>query len=375
MESLVIKEDLMTNYLEEAKQKYKHLFGYVCTSVPLELLDAAGIMPIRLRGIEALDTSLADSVVSKYNCPYIRCVLNIALEGKFDYLSGLVVTNNCDHARRQYDIWSYKVVKDRKDFFLGYISTPHKVSDHAKKWMRDEYELFKKKLEEFVGHKITEEQIKASIKKFNAARSILWKLQELRSEEKPRLTAKEFYSASIAYTQIPIEKFLEHASDLLESAQTRKPIEKYRSRLMLAGSVIDSSQFFDIFEEYNSNVAMDELCFGVRTCDRLIDETGDPLKALSKFYFEECKCPKMMDDTFQRRLVDIKQNVEKYKLDGVVLQRIEFCDLHGIANAMLKHKLEEDYKIPVLSIDKEYLSGDIARLKTRIEAFLERIER
>ena len=38
-------------------------------------------------------------------------------------------------------------------------------------------------------------------------------------------------------------------------------------------------------------------------------------------------------------------------------------------------KLEKDHHIPVLNIDKEYLPGDIARLKTRVEAFIERMER
>ena len=67
--------------------------------------------------------------------------------------------------------------------------------------------------------------------------------------------------------------------------------------------------------------------------------------------------------------------MKKHKINGVVLQRIEFCDLHGVANAMLKNMLEKEHHIPVLNIDKEYLPGDVARLKTRVEAFIERIER
>ncbi|MHA1786121.1 MAG: 2-hydroxyacyl-CoA dehydratase subunit D [Candidatus Helarchaeota archaeon] len=374
MESLVFKEDIFQSYINQAQKDKKPIFGYYCTSIPLELLDSGGILPVRIRGVGATDTSLADSVVSKYNCPFIRCTLNLALQHKFDYLSGLLITNNCDHCRRMYDVWNYKIIEDKKKFFLGYISNPHKVSENARKWINDEYNMFKEKLEEFIGRKITNEQLRESIKKFNEARQVLFQLHELRAESKPRLTSKEFYGAAIAYSQMPVEEFIPQAAELLERAQSRAPIEKYQSRLMLIGSVLDSPAFYDIFEEYNSTVVSDELCFGLRNCDRLVDEKGDPLKTLSKFYYEECRCPKMMDQ-FHVRLEGILEQVKKHEITGVVLQRIEFCDLHGVANAMLKNKLEKEYNIPVLNIDKEYLPGDVARLKTRVEAFIERIER
>ncbi len=371
---LVFEEDIFRSYIDKAKEDKKLIFGYYCTSIPVEILEAGNALPVRIRGVGATDTALADSIVSKYNCPFIRCTLNLALQDKFDYLNGLLITNNCDHCRRMYDVWDAKVIKDKPNFFMGYISNPHKVSDNARKWIADEYKLFKGKVEEFLGMKISNEQIKESIKKHNEARRILYKMHELRSEKKPRITSKEFYGASIASTQMPIDEFNQQASEMLERAQSRTPIEKYRSRLLLAGSIIDSPAFFEMFEEYNSAIVSDELCFGLRSCDRLVDETGDPLKALSKFYYEECKCPKMMDQ-FPTRLNGILEQVKKHDINGVVLQRIEFCDLHGTANALLKHKLEEEHHVPVLSIDKEYLPGDIARLKTRVEAFIERIER
>jgi len=371
---LVFEEDIFRSYIDKAKQENKLIFGYYCMSIPVELIDAGGVLPVRIRGVGASDTALADSIVSKYNCPFIRCTLNLALKGKFDYLNGLLITNNCDHCRRMFDVWSYKVIKDKENFFLGYISNPHKVSDNAKSWIADEYVLFKGKVEEFLGKKISNEQIKKSIKKYNEARQLLFKFHELRADKSPKVTGKEFYGVSIASTQMPINDFLQQASEMLERAQSRKPIETYQSRLLLAGSLIDSPAFFDMFEEYNSAVVSDELCFGLRGCDRMVDETGDPLKALSKFYYEECKCPKMMDQ-FSTRINGILEQVKKHDINGVVLQRIEFCDLHGTANALLKHKLEEEHHIPVLSIDKEYLPGDIARLKTRVEAFIERIER
>jgi benzoyl-CoA reductase/2-hydroxyglutaryl-CoA dehydratase subunit BcrC/BadD/HgdB len=52
----------------------------------------------------------------------------------------------------------------------------------------------------------------------------------------------------------------------------------------------------------------------------------------------------------------------------------KFCDLHGVDNVQLRLALEKE-DIPVLLIEKEYgAKADIGRLKTRVQAFLERIE-
>ena len=83
-------------------------------------------------------------------------------------------------------------------------------------------------------------------------------------------------------------------------------------------------------------------------------------------------CPRMMDDHI-RRLDFLKSEIKKAKIDGVLLQRINNCDLHGCDNMLFEHELKEQLGIPIFNIDRENYQADTTRLQTRIEAFLEMI--
>jgi benzoyl-CoA reductase/2-hydroxyglutaryl-CoA dehydratase subunit BcrC/BadD/HgdB len=79
-----------------------------------------------------------------------------------------------------------------------------------------------------------------------------------------------------------------------------------------------------------------------------------------------------MMDAHPTRLDFVKDQIAKAKVDGVILQRIEFCDIHGTDNMLFSHELEKE-SIPILNIDREYLMSDVARFKTRVEAFIEQL--
>ena len=79
----------------------------------------------------------------------------------------------------------------------------------------------------------------------------------------------------------------------------------------------------------------------------------------------------MMDDHL-RRLDFLKEEINRANVDGVLLQRINNCDLHGCDNMLFTHELKE-LDVPVLNIDREFYQSDTTRLQTRIEAFIEMI--
>jgi benzoyl-CoA reductase/2-hydroxyglutaryl-CoA dehydratase subunit BcrC/BadD/HgdB len=65
---------------------------------------------------------------------------------------------------------------------------------------------------------------------------------------------------------------------------------------------------------------------------------------------------------------------ERFKVDGVIFQKIRYCDLWG-GEAIYLEKTLKELNIPLLSIEREYRLSGVGQLKTRIQAFLERIER
>jgi benzoyl-CoA reductase/2-hydroxyglutaryl-CoA dehydratase subunit BcrC/BadD/HgdB len=74
------------------------------------------------------------------------------------------------------------------------------------------------------------------------------------------------------------------------------------------------------------------------------------------------------------RLGLLKKKITEASIDGVVLQNIRFCDLHGSENGLFERDLEAA-GTPCLRIEREY--GPLVekgRMKIRIDAFLERLE-
>jgi len=77
----------------------------------------------------------------------------------------------------------------------------------------------------------------------------------------------------------------------------------------------------------------------------------------------------MMED-FDRRLKTIIDTVKEYRVDGVVIQIIKFCDLWGVDSMPLVSALRKE-GIPVLKLEREYSLGGEGQLRTRVQAFIE----
>ena len=67
---------------------------------------------------------------------------------------------------------------------------------------------------------------------------------------------------------------------------------------------------------------------------------GDPIRSLAEHTFEKTLCPRMMEN-FDRRLQTIIETVKEYKVDGVVLEIIKFCDLWGVDSMPLVSALRK----------------------------------
>jgi benzoyl-CoA reductase/2-hydroxyglutaryl-CoA dehydratase subunit BcrC/BadD/HgdB len=61
-------------------------------------------------------------------------------------------------------------------------------------------------------------------------------------------------------------------------------------------------------------------------------------------------------------------------VDGVIGQRIVFCDLWAGEIYMLNDDLKEA-GIPFLKLDREYIMAGIGQVRTRVQAFLESMGR
>lgn len=365
---------LFNRYVKKWKDGGGKVVGYTCTYVPEEIIYAAGMLPFRLRGIEATSTSIGDTYYGPVICSFPKCVLQLAGEGKYKFLDGAVICNGCDSMRRLDECWR-KASEDYEGIlpsWFYYYGVPHKVAPYSLKWFVEETKRLIDSLEAHFGVKITDDDLKKAISVYNKGRTLLKRLDGLRIMDEVPISGADALAVIIAGTAIPRDEYNKLLEELFDELEESKERITGKKRLLLGGSVNDDVSLVELIEETDAIVVADTLCFGSRSYVDLIEEDGDPLVAICKRYLTHSFCPRMFG-YYKERFRFLKERAEKAKVDGVILQNIRFCDLHGSENGIFERDLEAA-GIPCMRMEREYGPlVETGRIKMRIDAFLERI--
>jgi benzoyl-CoA reductase subunit C len=361
--------------IETWKNAGKKVVGYTCSYVPAEIFDAADILPVRLRGIETEGMEIGDSYYGPFICSFPKCLLQLAGKGMFDFLDGAIITPGCDAMRRLDECWR-KAGEDYAGIvpsFFYYFDVPHKTMPHNMSWFITEIRNLIQKIETHFTVEITEAKLKAAIRKYNKGRSLLQAMEDLRTMDGGKITGTEAFAAVVAGTVMPRNEFNDAMETWLEALSHKKNVPDNKRRLMLLGSISDDIDLVELMEkETDAVVVAENLCFGIRHAGNQIPEDGDPVEALARHYLGGSICPRMFG-AYAQRIDLIREKVKQARVEGVVMQNIRFCDLHGAENALFERDLEAE-GIPCLRIEREYGPlTETGRMKLRINAFLERI--
>lgn len=142
---------------------------------------------------------------------------------------------------------------------------------------------------------------------------------------------------------------------------------------MIVGSEYDDPVYTKIIEDLGGLVVTDTLCYGSRYFWEPVEIQKDLLGGLAKSYLNRPSCPRMSDRVTERADF-LREMAERFKVDGVIFQKIRYCDLWGGESIYLE-KILKELNIPLLSLEREYTLSGVGQLKTRVQAFLERIGR
>lgn len=365
-------ESIMNPHLQAWLDEGSKVAGYFCSTVPEEILMAAGYLPFRIRGTGSTDTELSDAFFSPINCSFPRHAFNQALKGKYDFLDALICINSCDHVRRVYDNW-IRNVKSTK--FATVMSLPRKVSERQVAWYTDEINILRKQLEKHLGVAITDEKIRAAIRTQNEIRGLQKSLYELRKSDEPPITGTETLAVMVAGTSLPKGKYKELLGQLLEDLKGAEGNGDYRARLMILGSELDDPEYVKIIEDQGGLVVTDSTCYGTRLMWVQVDEAvEDPVQALARFYVQtRPSCPRMYGNQ-PERIAFTRKMAEAFRVDGIVGERLQFCDNWLVEHYMTKYDLRQHGDIPFLQLDREYILSGKGQIKTRVQAFLETLD-
>jgi len=364
---------LVNSQVERWKEKGGKVIGHYCTYVPVEIIHAAGMLPYRMRATGSTSSDLGDVYTYRTMCTFCRHSLDQAMRGEYQFLDGLVALYSCDHVRRLYDIWKAgKVEPSAPPFYFYFLSMPMKAEEETKQWLAGGLDRFRRSLEEHFQVTITDDALRNSIKAFNEKRRLLRSLYELRQQETPPITGTEVLQVVIAGSAMPVEEYNDLLRQLLGELQGRNGIGEYRARLLVGGGELDDPEYIKLIEDLGGLVVTDFLCYGTRDFWDLVDEDRDPIPALAERYLESVSCPRMIDHP--RRQKFMMDMARQFKVDGIIVQRMKFCDTWGGESAMMDWDIrKEESPTPYMVLEREYLMGPVGQMRTRVQAFLETI--
>ncbi|MBT4265487.1 MAG: 2-hydroxyacyl-CoA dehydratase [Deltaproteobacteria bacterium] len=359
------------------KKEGKPVVGYTCSYTPAEIFHAVDILPVRLRGIETDGMEVGDTYFGPFICSFPKCILQLAGKGKFSFLDGAIITPGCDGMRRLDECWR----KAGEDFdgivpdYFYYFDVPHKSENHGLVWYIEEIKQLIKSIESHFNVSVTHEKLQVAIREFNQGRRLLNEIEHLRFTEDVVVSGTDVFAATVAGTVMPRDEYTGELQKWVATLKKRNTsLAEGKHRVMLVGSISDEIDLFELIENTGKALIVGEnLCFGIRFEGNEVAEDEDPIEALAAHYLGSSVCPRMFGK-YKERFALLKERIIQSQAEGVIMQNIRFCDLHGAENALFERDLEA-MGIPCLRVEREYGPHiDAGRMKLRINAFLERID-
>lgn len=357
-------EEPRNQLVEAAMEEGAIPVAYTCSMVPETMLSVGNLLPIRVRAPKVAGTESADIYMGSTACSFVRSILEGAMDDHYDFIKGWVFVASCDHLRRLYDNIGHVM----NPGFNHILDVPHKKNALAIDWLVKEYETLRKSLEEHFEVSMDDAALKTAISEQNELTRLLSGIADLRKDPDPPYTGTEFQELMLAVSTSPRALLMDEIKNFKASVTAKKKKIDHRARVMVMGGNINDPGFLKIIESQGALVVADRVCTGSIPGLTLIDETCDPIQALVEHNMKRVDCSRMMD--FDGRLNRALDTIDAYKVDGVVLEHIKFCDTGAIETTEMTKYLRAK-GIPVLRLEREYrLSGE-GQIKTRVQAFLE----
>jgi benzoyl-CoA reductase subunit C len=300
----------------------------------------------------------------------------MAIKGEYDFLDGLVMPECCDNITAAYNILTYNLEVP----YSHYIMVPHMLRHPSFEFFDEELAGFKKSIEAFSGKEASDQDLIKAIGLHNENRVLARELYELRKQDPPLISGVEVIKTMVAAMSLPVKEanqlFRNVIGEIRErpvSARDKKP------RILLYGAEIDDPMFIDIIEGSGAYVVMDDLCVGSRCYWHDVEMTGDPVNDLSTRYLGKLTCPRTFREKEGTRQEDLDNRfgyllefAKEFNVDGVIFYLFRNCDTFAFDAPDVRDYLRQA-GLPVLHLEDEYNMSGIARLKIRVQAFVEMI--
>ena len=363
--------------LLDAKAQGRKVIGSYCVFVPEELILAVDAVSVGLCAGAEFNFEGAEMLLPRNTCSLIKSAFGFKLGKVCPYLEAsdvVVGENTCDGKKKAYEILG-TLVKD-----LYAIDLPHMKSDMGKALLKEEYVKFAQKLEKVSGKTITIESVRKAIDTVNAKRKAIKRLSELRAADPAPISGLDALLVNQVFFYDDPLRFTESVNKLCDELEERVKkgigvFPKGTTRVLISGCpmAVPNWKLPMLVESGNAVIVGEESCVGERGARRITEEKGETMDSLldsiTERYFQ-IDCAVFTPNP--SRLEYVKEMQKKLRAKGVIHYSLQFCQPYIMESGPVEADLEKT-GIPTLRIETDYSQEDAGQLKTRLEAFIERL--
>lgn len=256
--------------------------GYVGADVPVELITAAGALPVRLSGSPGESTADGDRYLGRGVDQSARSVLSRILAGAWGRLDAVAVSRDCEASLRLfYALRELRRVEPERTLppvhLVDVLHLPHRTTAR--------YDLvrlgeFRDRLATWTGRRITAEALAESIAVHDETRLLLAAAAGLRRADPARLTGTQWLAVVGAGTVLPAAEYNALLKRLLAESDDLPPQEG--ARVLMTGSGHDTPDVYERIESAGMVIVGEDHDWGDLLFERL---TGTAtLEALAERY-------------------------------------------------------------------------------------------
>lgn len=350
------------------KQEGKKVIGVLPYFAPVELVVAAGMVPMGIWGSNKKTIAQAKEYCATFYCTIAQLALEMLLDGTLDQLDGIITPTICDTLRPMSQ--NFRVAMEGKLPCIFLAHPQNRKPAFGLQFTVDQYMHVKSELEKISGNTITDEALRDAIKVMNRSRKARREFVKLAGQHPEAISAVErsavLRSAWFMEPAVHAQKLEELNEEL-----SKLPASNWKGRkVVTSGIICDNPKLLQIFDDNNIAIAADDVAQETRAFRVDASEEGDPMMALAQQFADQDYDVLLYDEysNKNRRADYVVQMVKESGAQGLVLFMQQFCDPEEMEYPYLKKAL--DYAgIPHIKLGVDQQMRDFGQASTAIQAF------
>jgi benzoyl-CoA reductase subunit C len=343
------------------------VIGHFQVYFPEEIVHAAGLLPVRIRGAQ-VEAVQADSRFGSYLCSILKTSLELVLSGRLQ-LEMFVTHPICDAARNLAAVWGRNFSYPCQILYLPQNAN----SAYAPTYLRGEYDRLRRSVEAISGTPVTDDALRNSIAVYNENRALLRELYAIKQAAPWLISVDEAYALVAIGGVIPRDEhndLLLHAIPMIRARNTRA---QDKVRVVFEGGFCEQPPL-DLIRALARScyVVDDDLLIGMRWILEDVPAEGDPLLNLAEAYLEKSSYSPVQHDLRKPKEKMLLDRIRSSRADAAIITAAKMCE-PGLEEQVAYTRALDEAGIPYFVGEFEENMTSFDHMEIQLETFVENI--